>query len=186
MRAIIRGMPRIFFGGVPVERAGDERLAIHKLRVRADGGGLWLASEAFGEGRPIPTDYSSEGKGKPPPLRWRGAPRDTRSLALIVEDPDAPTPNPYVHWLLYGIGSQALTPQEALARGASQGRNSGLRAAWAPCAPPKGDHAHRYFFQLFALDRTLPLQPGVGRSALLESIRGHVLGCATLIGTYQR
>ena len=113
-------------------------------------------------------------------------PSDTRSLVLIAEDPDAPTPNPYLHWLLYGINRASTSTQTALSQGANVGRNSGLRPTWTPCAPPKGDTPHRYFFQLFALDQELKQPPGAGRSALLEAMRGHIVECATLTGTYQR
>ena len=185
LRSIIRGMPRIFFGGVPAERAGDERLAHRRLGIRGSAG-LGLTSEAFAEGAPIPREFSADGDGRAPPLRWSGALGATRALALVVEDPDAPTPNPFVHWLLYGMRVSTHTSVEALAAGAKIGRNSTMRPGWAGCAPPKGDLPHRYCFQLFALDRELRLGPQAGRSALLDGMRGHALGCAILTGTYRR
>ena len=103
-----------------------------------------------------------------------------------MEDPDAPTPQPFVHWLLYGIPADATSTDQAHALGAKAGKSSLLKAAWAGCAPPKGDLAHRYFFQLFVLDRHLELPPRVGRSTLLFAMGGHLLGCAILIGTYKR
>src|SRR5947209_16358377 len=124
--------------------------------------------------------------GTPPPLSFSGVSAQARSLALIVEDPDAPTPNPFVHWIVYGIAPEAGSIAAALATGAQAGRNSMLRTGWAPCAPPKGDRAHRYFFQLFALAAPPRLQGHVGRSALLESIEGRIVGCGLLIGTYRR
>ncbi len=185
MRCLIRGLPHLIVGGVPPERAGDERLASVRLGARRSEG-LSLTSAAFADGGRIPARYSADGQGEAPPLRFIGAPAATKSLALMVEDPDAPTPNPFVHWLLYGITPNARTPSEALGTGAHQGRNSMLRATWASCAPPKGDTPHRYIFQLFALDRALRLAPAAGRSALLEGLRGHVLACALLTGTYSR
>ena len=185
MRCLLRGLPHLIVGGVPSERAGDERLAATRLGARPEGQ-LTLGSSAFLDGGPIPALYTADGEGAPPPLRFGGAPAGTASLALIVEDPDAPTPNPFVHWLLYGIPPGARTPEEALASGAHQGRNSMLRAAWAGCAPPRGDTPHRYHFQLFALDRAGRLEPSAGRTALLEQLRGHVLASVRLIGTYAR
>ena len=185
LRSILRGMPRLFFGGVPAERAGDERLAHRRLGLKGSAG-LGLTCEAFAEGAPIPPQFSADGGGQTPLLRWTGALGATRSLALLVEDPDAPTPNPFVHWLLYGIRVSTQTTAEALAAGALIGRNSMMRPNWAGCAPPKGDLAHRYFFQLFALDSDLRLGPQVGRSALIQAMQGHALGCAILTGTYQR
>ena len=183
MRSLIRGMPRIAFGGVPAERAGDGRLALNRLGARQSG--IRLASD-FADGAPIPFEHSADGPAIAPPLSFSGVPREARSLALIVEDPDAPTPNPFVHWLVYGISPRCGSLEDALATGAQVGRNSMLRTGWAGCAPPKGDRAHRYFFQLFALWREPRLHGIVGRSALLEAIEARIVGCGLLVGTYQR
>jgi Raf kinase inhibitor-like YbhB/YbcL family protein len=185
LRSLLRGMPHLLLGGVPKERAGEERLAYRRLRLEPSGD-IRLTSEAFGYGEPIPTRYTADGRSDEPPQRWSGVPDKAQSLALVVEDPDAPTPQPVVHWLLYGIPAEATSTDQAHALGAKVGRNSLLKPAWAGCAPPKGDRAHRYFFQLFVLDRHLELPPRVGRSTLLFAMGGHLLGCAILIGTYRR
>ena len=185
LRSLLRGMPYLVIGGVPKERAGEERLAYRRLCIEPSGD-LRLTSGAFGHGEPIPTRYTADGGSDEPPLRWSGVPAKAQSLALIVEDPDAPTPQPFVHWLLYGIPADATSTDQAHALGAKAGKSSLLKAAWAGCAPPKGDLAHRYFFQLFVLDRHLELPPRVGRSTLLFAMGGHLLGCAILIGTYKR
>lgn len=185
MRCLVRGLPHLLIGGVPPERAGDERLASVRLGAQRSEG-LALSSSAFNDGGRIPVRFTADGEGDAPPLNFGNVPAGTKSLALIVEDPDAPTPNPFVHWLLYGITPNARTPAEALGAGAHQGRNSMLRAAWAGCAPPKGDTPHRYTFQLFALDRAPRLEPAAGRTALLKQLRGHVLACTRLVGTYAR
>jgi Raf kinase inhibitor-like YbhB/YbcL family protein len=185
MRCLIRGLPHLIVGGVPPERAGDDRLAMTRLGARPEGQ-LTIGSPSFTSGGRIPARYTADGEGLAPPLVFGGAPAGTSSLALIVEDPDAPTPNPFVHWLLYGIPPGARSPDEALFSGAHLGRNSMLRAAWAGCAPPKGDTPHRYHFQLFALDRAGRLEPSAGRTALLEQLQGHVLASARLIGSYSR
>ena len=184
VRSVALGLPRLFTGGVPKERAGDERLASRIVRIKYSP--TTLISPAFEDGARIPVEFTSDGGGGSPPLRWDVLPPGTRSLALIVEDPDAPTPNPFVHWLVYGIPIGASTPEEALSQGAKVGRNSMMRPEWAPCAPPRGDMPHRYFFQLFALDTMLSLGGTAGRSALLDAIKGHVLGGSQLIGTYSR
>src|SRR2546430_1129846 len=82
----------------------------------------------------------------------------------------APAPLPCVHWLVYGIPPAATSLDAARATGAKEGKNSMLKTGWAGCAPPQGDIAHRYFLQLFAVDRSLDLRPGIGRSALLHAI----------------
>jgi len=183
MRSIIRGVPRIALGGVPAERAGVSRLAWRRLGVRPTG--IRLFSD-FTDGGDIPFAHSADGGGFAPPLSWADVPPEARSLALLVEDPDAPTPNPFVHWIVYGIPPQAGSIGDALVQGAFAGRNSMFRSQWAGCAPPKGDRAHRYVFQLFAVDGPLSLRPHAGRSAVLEALRGRVMGLGLLAGTYQR
>ena len=183
MRSLIRGLPRLAFGGVPAERAGDSRLACARLRVEPSDVEL-LAD--FPDHGPIPFEHSADGGGTAPSLRWTGVPQRARSLVLLVEDPDAPTPQPFVHWIVHGIPGHAESIASALTSGAQVGRNSMLRAGWAGCAPPKGDRAHRYFFQLFALDRAPQLPPHAGRSAVIEAMSGHVVALGLLVGTYRR
>jgi Raf kinase inhibitor-like YbhB/YbcL family protein len=183
MRALIRGVPRIAIGGVPVERAGEERLAYRRLNVHPTG---ILLTADFDDGGRIPEEHTAEGAGLPVPLSWSEVPRAARSLTLLVEDPDAPTPNPFLHWSIYAIHPSARDVAQAIASGAHVGRNSMLRTGWAGCAPPKGDDAHRYVFQLFALDVFPQLGAHCGRSAIVEELRGHVLGFGLLTGTYRR
>jgi len=185
VRSIFRGLPHLLLGGVPPERAGERRLAVRRLGVEPRGD-LQLTCDAFANGEPIPIRYTADGGSAEPPLRFQGAPRGARSLALLVEDPDAPTPRPFVHWLVYVIPPSATSIDAAHAGGAREGRSSLLRTGWVGCAPPKGDSAHRYFFQLFASGGALDLPAGAGRSALLRALSGHVISCATLIGTYRR
>lgn len=193
VKCVTTGMPVLITGGVPGCRAGDERLA----SVRPD---LWVTehfdveSKAFEPGTGIPAKYSADGGGISPPLAWSGLPMGTESLALIVEDPDAPTPNPFVHWLLYNIRRDLREIPEdvrheelaAKAGGAMQGKNSNLKIGWTGMAPPQGDTPHHYHFQFFALDRMLPLSPGAGRTALLDAMAGHVIAKGGIVGTYQR
>jgi Raf kinase inhibitor-like YbhB/YbcL family protein len=181
----IRSLPHMLLGGVPSERAGEERLAWTQLRV-VPSGILSLLCDAFLSGGVIPREFTADGGSKTPPLRFAGDQPRANSYALLVEDPDAPTPLPFVHWLAYGIPPDALTIEEAIRRGAKVGRNSMLRADWAGCAPPKGDSPHRYVFQLFALDQAIDIGEHAGRSALVSAIRQHVVDYATLVGTYQR
>jgi Raf kinase inhibitor-like YbhB/YbcL family protein len=185
LRSLLRGLPHLIVGGVPKERAGEGRLAFRRLAVEPSGE-MRLTSPAFAQGEPIPTRYTADGRSDEPPLLFSGVPPQAQSLALVVEDPDAPTPQPFVHWLLYGIPATATSTDQAHALGAKPGKNSMLKVGWAGCAPPRGDVAHRYFFQLFALDRYLELPPRVGRSSLSFAMGGHLLGCAVLIGTYKR
>jgi hypothetical protein len=112
----------------------------------------------------------------------------------MVEDPDAPTPKPFVHWLMYNIPPDLRGIAEdvrrenpaASASGALQGKNSNLKLGWTGMAPPKGDTPHHYHFQLFALDKPLDIGAGTGRSVLIDAMAGHVIGRGEVVGTYQR
>jgi Raf kinase inhibitor-like YbhB/YbcL family protein len=153
-----------------------------------------VRSDAFDNMSAMPKKYSADGEAISPPLSWSTIPERTMSLALVVEDPDAPTANPFVHWLLYNIPPDVRgLPEDvrheevaAAARRAMQGKNSTLKIGWTGMAPPKGDTPHHYHFQLFALDRVLELGPGAGRTALLEAMPGHIIGRGDLVGTFQR
>ena len=195
IKSVVTGMPSLLTGGQPGERAGDQWLASRRADLRGRAAELQMTSAAFSPGSEIPAEYSAkEGEDISPPLSWWAGPEGTQSFVLIVEDPDAPTPEPFVHWLLYNIPPQLQSlPADvrhetlaAAAHGAMQGKNSTLKVGWTGMAPPKGDTPHHYHFQLFALDRRLDLEPGVGRSALIEAMSGHVLGNGELVGTYKR
>jgi hypothetical protein len=152
-----------------------------------------LSSAAFEEGQSIPKAYTCEGRDLSPPLSWDGVPAGTKSLVLIVDDPDAPDPAAprvtWVHWLLYNLPAssgglpEAATPGN-LPRGALQGRNGWGRAGYGGPCPPIG--RHRYFFKLYALDIVLPDLKQPEKAALVQAIRGHVLGESQLVGTYRK
>ncbi|MDB5293587.1 MAG: Phosphatidylethanolamine-binding protein [Phycisphaerales bacterium] len=191
IRSVALGMPKLVTGGVPSERAGDERLSYNEFDVPET---ISVSSDAFGPGEPIPVKYTADGQNISPPLRWSGVPSDAKSLALIVEDPDAPTPNPFVHWIAFNIPSTLSQLREDVPKSPElqedapflQGKNSAMKPGYMGPAPPKGDTPHHYHFQFYALDRTLDLPPGAGRGALLKAMRGNVLAKGRLIGTYER
>ena len=188
LRALLTGVPHLLVGGRSRVRAGLERLASARLGVRRGVPSIPLDSVAFPHGGPIPERYTADGDEMTPPLHWREVPGDTRSLVLLVEDPDAPTPRPFVHWIAV-MPPDVCTLGFRLAPGPSpvdSGRTSLLRTGWLGCAPPWGDRAHHYHFQLFALDRPLSLGARPGRSALLRRMRGHVVGFGERVGTYER
>ena len=151
---------------------------------------IQITSAAFADGQPIPAKYTGDGQDVSPPLRWTNAPANTRSFALIADDPDAPV-GTWVHWVLYDLPATATelaenTPKSPqLPDGAKQGLNSGSRLGYGgPCPPP--GKPHRYFFKLYALDTLLNLKPGVTKKDLLKAMEGHVLAEGQLMGTYQR
>jgi Raf kinase inhibitor-like YbhB/YbcL family protein len=146
--------------------------------------GFTLTSSAFEDGEGIPQRHTCEGDDLSPPLAWSGASEGTRSLALIMDDPDAPV-GTFTHWFAWGIepGSGAL-PEGAAAP--VEGRNDfGSVGYRGPCPPP-GHGPHRYFFRLHALDADLELEAGAGREDLERAVEGHVLAVAELMGRYER
>lgn len=168
-------------------RAGHEKLAVVKVGVTASA--IETTSPAFHAGGPLPEWATADGEGVSPPLGWDGAPENTAGFALIVEDPDAPTPEPLVHGIVWnlGAGDRAL-PRGAIAAsgGADTGLNSYGRTGWLPPDPPTGHGPHDYVFQLFALSEPLPLDPQPGRGELLAMLEGRVIGAGVLIGTWER
>jgi Raf kinase inhibitor-like YbhB/YbcL family protein len=146
--------------------------------------GVHIASSAFEEGDQIPRRHTCDGENISPALSFADIPEGTRSLALIVDDPDAPV-GTFDHWLAWGIdpGAGGLDEGEAAPR---EGRNGfGVTGYSGPCPPP-GHGPHRYFFRLQALDTDLALQPGAERGELERELAGHVLETAELVGRYQR
>ena len=148
-----------------------------------------LTSSAFSYGQPIPVKYSCKGENVSPPLAWDEPPAGTKSLALIMDDPDAPA-GTWDHWVLYNIPTSAHgwpenTPRDAeLVNGARQGKNSGGRIGYDGPCPPSG--MHRYFFKLYALDTTLSLSSGAYKNAVLAAMEGHILAQAELMGTFSK
>lgn len=152
--------------------------------------GLSLASMAFKQNDPIPALHSCDGKDISPALAWIDKPKDTRSLAIIVDDLDSPDGN-FTHWLIYNVPPEiSILPEdlprtEALSLGALQGRNGFNKIGWAgPCPPPPAPH--RYVFRLYALDAMLIIEPGATRRQLEAAMDGHLLGQTQLTGVYQR
>ena len=152
-----------------------------------------LTSTAFGENQSIPRLYTCEGKDVSPPLAWRGVPADAKSLALIVDDPDAPDPAAprmtWVHWVLYDIPVSASGLAEGAAsgglpKGALEGTNDWERTGYGGPCPPIG--RHRYFHKLYALDAVLPDLKKPTKAALEQAMKGHIIMQAQLMGTYQK
>jgi len=158
----------------------------------ADVAVLPVHSRAFDDGAPLPLRYTADGEGLSPPIQWHHVPADARSVAVLVEDADSPTPRPLVHaivWNLPGedgvLGEGVLNAMHATGS-PDLGRNSMLQHAWLPPDPPPAHGAHRYGFQVFALDRAPAHGEAPGRGKLLELLRGHVLASGLLVGTYER
>ena len=171
-------------------RAGAEHLAIVQPELGGAYAPIVLSSPAFGDWAEMPLRFTADGEGVSPPLVWDAVPAGTRSLALIVEDADSPTPAPLVHAIVWGMpaGTGRLAEGAIVADGtATIGRNSFLTQGWLAPDPPSGHGEHRYVFQLFALDIAAEnLGDAPGRGAVMAAMRGHVIGAGMLTGLYSR
>jgi len=170
-------------GNAVLPAAGKESIAMP----------LTVTSQSFMHGREIPARHTCDGQNSSPPLIWAGVPAGTKSLALIVDDPDAPDPAApkmtWVHWVLYNIPPDAggLTEGAAVKdfpAGTLQGNNDWQRIGYGGPCPPVGKH--RYFFKLYALNTVLPDMRHPTKAALEKAMQGHVLAHAELVGLYQR
>jgi hypothetical protein len=144
---------------------------------------LTVSSDAFKPNAAIPAEYTCEGGEKTPPLSWSGVPSDAKSIAILVEDPDAPK-GTFTHWIVTNIppSESSLSANGALPQGAVAAKNDkGATGYAAPC-PPSG--THHYHFHVFALDKTLA-QPAT-RAAFMNEIKGHVLAQGELVGTVSK
>jgi Raf kinase inhibitor-like YbhB/YbcL family protein len=153
-----------------------------------------VTSEAFAPAQSIPSKFTADGRNVSPSLRWARLPPGTKELALIVEDPDAPRPEPFVHWVVYKIPATADglpegVPNQArltTVAGALQGKNSFEKIGYGGPAPPPGHGTHHYHFRLYALDQPLGVQAGLDKKSLLAAMSGHILDEGDLVGIYER
>jgi len=151
---------------------------------------IQLTSPAFREGDPIPPQFTCKGSNVSPELHWSDPPKDTQSLALICDDPDAPG-GTFVHWVIFNIPAGVRSFPEhfgapsPLSDRVTFGRNDFGRLEYSgPCPPP--GKPHRYFFKLYALDTWLSLARGATKKNLEAAIENHILGSGQLMGTFKR
>jgi Raf kinase inhibitor-like YbhB/YbcL family protein len=143
-----------------------------------------IRSPAFEHGRPIPVRFTDDGEDVNPELQLAGVPAAAKSLALIMDDPDAPM-GTWVHWVVWGISPEdTVIPEDGLPAGAAEGLNSWGRSGYGGPAPPSG--THRYFFKAYALDTTLELPSTATKKELEAAMEGHVIARAQIMGTYSR
>lgn len=148
-----------------------------------------MTSVAFTDGNMIPVKYTCDGQDMSPPLAWRDAPAGTKSFALICDDPDAPV-GTWVHWVAFNIPpdvtnlDENVKAEKEFKNGMRQGKNSWPRIGYGGPCPPSG--THRYYFKLYALDAILEIKPEATKEQVLQSMKGHVLAEAQLMGKYKR
>src|SRR5712692_689410 len=148
-----------------------------------------LTSTAFQEGQPIPRQHTCDGVNVSPALEWSGAPQNAKTLAIICDDPDAPS-GTWVHWVLYnlpadriGLGENVPATENVPGDGL-QGTNDFQKIGYGGPCPPSG--THHYFFKLYALDGELSLKAGATKAELLKAMEGHIIAQTQLMGTYKR
>lgn len=157
---------------------------------------MTLTSPTLKAGQPIPVDHTADGKNISPAITWSNVPAGTKSFALIMDDPDVPMPQPFVHWVIYKIPGaakgvpenipiDAAAPMPSEIAGAVQGVSGFRRPIYRGPAPPAGK-VHNYHFTVYALGADLDLQPGLTKQQLLDAIKGHVIGQGELVATYER
>lgn len=145
---------------------------------------IQLTSNAFSEGKNIPRKHTCDGENLSPQLSWSGVPANAQSLALIMDDPDAPG-RTFVHWVLFDIPPTVTELPEGVQNIGVPGSNSYRKNVYnGPCPPP--GPAHRYFFKLYALDKQLKLAPGATKADLEAAMQGHILAWGQLMGKYGR
>lgn len=151
-------------------------------RAAAAPGNLTVSSPAFRNNQPIPARYTCHGEGVNPALRWSGLPAATRAIAVVVDDPDAPS-GPYVHWALFNIDPHNTEiAEDSLPSGAREALTSAGKTKYDPPCPPAGSGDHHYRFSVYALDAQLPLQDNAALTTTLRTIPQHVIARGRLTG----
>jgi Raf kinase inhibitor-like YbhB/YbcL family protein len=164
--------------------------AKEQFNIKEKGGKIMeIKSSSFNHEDMIQAKYTCDGQNISPPLAWSGAPKETKSFALICDDPDAPA-GTWVHWVIFDIPSninflpEKVAKQEEIAGLGKNGKNSSRRYGYDGPCPPGG--THRYYFKLYALDTILNLNTGLSKEELLKAMKGHVLAEAQVMGKYKR
>ena len=170
-------MPRAIIGGAfAIALAAISSLA-------AGGAKMKITSSAFQEGANIPSKFTCDGENTSPPLQIADIPSEAKSLALVLDDPDAPS-GLFTHWAVWNIPPQTGSVREGSAPKGAQGANDFGKSGYGGPCPPSG--THRYYFKVFALDRELDLPFGAKRGQLDAAMKGHVVAQGDLIGRYSR
>lgn len=145
---------------------------------------MTVTSSAFGDGQPIPTEFTCDGPGRVPDLTWQGTPADAGALAVVVDDPDAPS-GTFTHWVVLDLPADTRgLAGGSLPSGATQAVNSGGREGYYPPCPPSGTHHYR--FTVYALTRATGLNNGVDLDTALRAVQANAMGQGRLVGTYAR
>ena len=189
---MLEKLPRPLGEALRGSRAGLEKVLANAEETASVAPLMTLSSPAFEDGGPMPARFTADGEGRSPPLRWSGAPAGAASVVLMVEDPDAPSPQPLVHCIAWNLPGEGEVGEGALDRSVADGgaydlgRNSFLKAEYLPPDPPKGHGPHAYVFQVYALDARLGLRGTPSRGEVLKAMAARMLAKGVLTGVYER
>jgi len=145
---------------------------------------LHISSPAFADGGAIPKKYTCDGQNIAPPLEWSGLPKESKTVAIVCEDPDAPS-GTFTHWVVYDLPATTRSLREGASVGKAGVNDFGKAGFGGPC-PPKKDHAHHYHFHMYALDVDSLGPAGLSKGDVREAMSGHVLAEGELTGVYKR
>ena len=163
---------------------GDKNLSANKGKLKNLENNMKISAGAFAEGQPISKQFTCDGADKNPQLAINGIPGGTKSLALIMDDPDAPR-GTFVHWVMWNIPAGTdLIGENSVPNGAIQGLNSSGKTGYIGPCPPSG--THRYFFKLYALDAALDIGKNSDKAALESAMKGHIISQSQTFGVYRR
>ena len=172
------------FSGV---RAGADKLLLNEEAASAPEI-VRVESAAFGDGEAIPVRHTADGAGLSPPLAWSGLPEETRQVVVVVEDPDIPAPQPFIHLIAVFEAGVSSVAEGGLMPGSSArlGKNSMGGIGWLPNDPPPGHGPHHYLFQVFALDRAIDWDDRPGKDEVKAALKDAVIAKGVLVGVYTR
>jgi Raf kinase inhibitor-like YbhB/YbcL family protein len=145
---------------------------------------MQISSPAFSNGADIPTKHTCDGEDVAPPLEWSGVPKQSKSIAVICDDPDAPS-GTFTHWVVYDIPASTQRLAERTSTGKAGVNSFGKTGFGGPC-PPKKDQAHHYHFHVYALDVESLGPAGLSKEDAMQAMRGHIVAEGELVGTYKR
>ncbi len=187
---MLEKIPPFVGRGLAHVRSGIDHVVALRAGIANTPASIVVTSSAFAPGGVLPTRYTADGPGISPPIAWSGIPEAARSVAIVIEGVDSPSPMPLVHGIVVRLPPRdgELPEGELREIGASVvvGRNSFFGATWLPPDPPPGHGYHRYVFEVFALDRDPVLGPHPGRASLVDALAGHTLARGLLVATYRR
>ena len=181
-------LPAFFGKALGGVRAGPDKLLLNEEAASAPET-IRVESAAFDDGERIPIRFTADGEGISPPLAWSNLPADTRQVLIVVEDPDIPAPQPFIHLIAILDGATTAVAEGQFKHGvgsARLGKHSMGGTGWLPNDPPPGHGPHHYLFQVFALDRAIDWDAKPGKDEVKAALTGAVIAKGVLVGVYER